>query len=103
VAVGELSGGAVQDLLRAGQDYSADLVLNLGLGLVDRQRADVTPVEGKRAATRDEQAARVGHVIVELGWRSDLGQLLVDVDRARGARAVRQPRQGDEGGDGALR
>ena len=48
--VDQLAGGAVDHLLGARDDHGADLVLHLGGLGVDRQRADVAPVERQGAA-----------------------------------------------------
>ena len=73
VAGHQLAGGAVEHLLRAGQDDRADFVLHLGGGRVDRQGADVAPVHREGAAPGGEQAARVADIQVELVGRAILG------------------------------
>ena len=94
VAGDQLAGRAVDHLRRAWDDDRADLVLHRrGLG-VDRQRADVAPIQGQSAAAGGEQAARVTDVEVDLVRRSIPRGLDVDVERLPEALVVDQRRHG---------
>ena len=78
VALLELAGLRVQRLGRARHDHGAHLVPDRGAGLVDRQRADVAPVDREPAPARLDQRAGVADVVVQLVRRAELAGRLVD-------------------------
>ena len=77
----ELAGRPVQHFLRARGDDRAGLVDHLGGLRIDRQHADVAPIEVEGALAGDEQRTRVADVEVELVGRAVLAGLLEELER----------------------
>src|SRR4051794_21545583 len=76
----ELAGRAVDHLRIARDNDSADLVLDLGFSRVDRERANVAPIEAERALPGDEELARVADIEVDLVRRSVFRRLQIDFE-----------------------